>query len=200
MLQSVDIGERVTQQRHSGTFASFSATRSDVSLRLSVMSRLSAQRTSAFLLSRRAYASQSSHAPYRSVVFSQPGDPLKAVSVKTFPSSLPPPEEGEVQLRMRLAPINPSDVNVIQGVYPVKPRPRSNLGTAQPVFIPGNEGLGEVVKLGPSTTGLRVGDRVVMGAPQAGTWSNYMNIAAKSLIYVRPGVSDVQAATMSVRE
>ena len=132
-------------------------------------------------------------------MFSEPGDPHQVACVKTFSRQLPSPGEGEVQLRMRLAPINPSDINVIQGVYPMKPRPRGNLGTPHPVFIPGNEGLGEVIAIGPSTNGPNIGDRVVMGVPQAGTWSNYMNVAADGLIPVRPSVSDVQAATMSVR-
>lgn len=162
------------------------------------MSRPSTQLTTAFKIPRPSYMSQSSHVPYRSAVFSQPGDPPEVVSVKTFPIPLPPPRGGEVQLRMLLAPLNPSDVNVIQGVYPMKPKARHDLGTDTPVFIPGNEGLGEVVKLGPSASGLRVGDRVVMGALQTGTWANYMNIDANTLIYVRPGVTDIQAATMSV--
>ena len=103
-----------------------------------------------------------------------------------------------MQLRMHLAPINPSDVNVIQGVYPIKPRRREDLGTPHPVSIPGNEGLGEVIAIGPSAKGLNVGDRVAMGVSQAGTWSNYMNIKANSLIRVQPNMSNVQAATMSV--
>jgi len=105
---------------------------------------------------------------------------------------------GEAQLRIRLAPINPSDINVIQGVYPAKLRARTEMGTPNPVFIPGNEGLGEVVKLGSGVVDLKVGDRVVMGAPQTGTWSNYMNIKADSLIPIGDGISDVQGATLSI--
>lgn len=151
------------------------------------------------LILQRSYATFTRGISHRAVIFSEPGAPCQVASVKTFPRPLPPPRKGEVQLRVCLAPINPSDINVIQGVYPMKPRSRENLGTSHPVFIPGNEGLGEVIATGPSVNGLTVGDRVVMGVPQAGTWSNYMNIKANDLILVRPGVSDVQAATMSVR-
>jgi trans-2-enoyl-CoA reductase len=149
------------------------------------------------LILQRLYATHTGGVPHRAVVFSDPGDPRQVASVKTS-GQLPLPGEGEVQLRMRLAPINPSDLNVIQGVYPMKLRARENLGTSHPVFIPGNEGLGEVIAIGPSANGLNVGDRVVMGVSQAGTWSNHMNIKANGLILVRPSVSDVQAATMSV--
>jgi hypothetical protein len=38
------------------------------------------------------------------------------------------------------SPINPSDVNVVQGKYPLRP--------ALP-GVPGNEGVGEVVTVGP---------------------------------------------------
>ena len=123
---------------------------------------------------RRQYTSKlASSLPLRAFVFSEPGDPLQVVTARTF-APLPPPGANEVQLRIRLASINPSDVNVLQGVYPSKPRPRTDLGTPQPVFIPGNEGLGEVIAVGSaasSETGsaaLKVGDRVVMGMPQAG--------------------------------
>lgn len=156
------------------------------------------------LITLRQYVSNSSSSvPLRAFIFSEPGDPLQVVKARTF-HPLPPPAPDEVQLRIRLATINPSDVNVLQGVYPSKPRPRTDLGTPQPIFIPGNEGLGEVVAVGSAVSsesrspGIKVGDRVVMGTPQAGTWSNIMNIKSDCVISVDKGVTDSQAATMSV--
>lgn len=104
----------------------------------------------------------------------------------------------QVTLRIKLAPINPSDVNVIEGVYPQKPRPHEDLVSGQVCYIPGNEGLGEVVEIGSGVSKLRVGDRVVMGTPQAGTWASHMHARADALIPVGDKISDVQAATMSV--
>jgi trans-2-enoyl-CoA reductase len=143
----------------------------------------------------RAYSSQ----PLRALYFTQPGDPLQVVSARSF-SPLPPPGPDEVQLRIRFGAINPSDLNVLQGVYPSKPRPRNDLGTPYPIFLPGNEGLGEVVQTGNNVSSeiLQIGDRAVMGSPQLGTWSNFLNAKASSLIRVRDGVTDIQAATMSV--
>lgn len=145
----------------------------------------------------------SSAPPLRAFVFAEPGDPLQVVTARTF-APLPPPGPDEVQLRIKLAAINPSDINVLQGVYPAKPRPRTDLGTPKPVFIPGNEGVGEVIAVGsnvaslPGSEGISIGDRVVMGITQAGTWSSIMNIKAENVITVDKTVTDPQAATMSV--
>ena len=64
---------------------------------------------------------------------------------------------GEVLVRMLAAPINPADINMIEGTYPVKPDKFPAIG--------GNEGVGEVL-LGlffpfPVTT-------CEFGAPRAG--------------------------------
>lgn len=99
---------------------------------------------------------------------------------------------------MKLAPINPADINVIEGVYPQKPRPRTDLVSGQVRHIPGNEGLGQVVQIGAGVTNLQVGDRVVMGTTQPGTWVSHMLATAETLVPVGDRISDVQGATISV--
>src|SRR5258708_10637427 len=99
---------------------------------------------------------------------------------------------------MLMAPINPSDVKVLQGVYPAKPHPRLHSGTENPLYFPGNEGLGKVVEVGTGVKDLRVGDRVIIATPQSGTWSNLLNIGADGVILTGSLLTDVQAATMSV--
>jgi trans-2-enoyl-CoA reductase len=64
---------------------------------------------------------------------------------------------------MLAAPVNPSDVNVVQGVYPARPLPAIGsiqivAGEAEPVFVGGNEGVAEVVNIGPGVEGLSDGD------------------------------------------
>lgn len=55
------------------------------------------------------------------------------------------PEDDEIEVRFLASPVNPSDVNQIEGVYP-----------KQPTFIPdfgavgGNEGVAQVVRVGSS--------------------------------------------------
>ena len=46
----------------------------------------------------------------------KPQDVLEYVS-----GPMPVPAEGEVLIRMKAAPINPADINFVQGVYGVKP-------------------------------------------------------------------------------
>ncbi len=58
------------------------------------------------------------------------------------------------------APINPSDINTIEGKYPLKPLHG----------IPGHEGVGEVVATGARVRGLSRGDWVVPLEPCVGTW------------------------------
>ena len=127
----------------------------------------------------------------------------------SFPK-LPPPRPKSVNIRYILAPINPSDINVVEGVYPAKPEARTNLAEsgpgspAEPCFIVGNEGLAEVQEIGEGITGLAPGDRVVMVKAQSGTWSTATNVGEQDVIKIPDvggaAISDVQGATMSVRE
>lgn len=68
---------------------------------------------------------------------------------------LPPLTRDGVYLRMLMAPINPSDINQIQGVYPIRP--------SVPNAHAGNEGLAEVIALGSDLKelGWQNGDRVI---------------------------------------
>lgn len=51
--------------------------------------------------------------------FSTCGAPEQVLEVKSAP--VREPEEGELLVRMLAAPINPADINFIQGVYGIKP-------------------------------------------------------------------------------
>lgn len=63
---------------------------------------------------------------------------------------------------MIVAPVNPADINIIQGVYPVKPQLPST---------PGSEGIGEVLAVGSAVKNLVPGDRVIpTGNSVIGTW------------------------------
>lgn len=85
----------------------------------------------------------------RAAVFTANGPPVDVVQIVSFPP-LPPPGPQTINIRYVLSPINPSDINVIEGVYPSKPAPRTSLASdgpgsaSQPCFVVGNEGLAEV--------------------------------------------------------
>jgi len=139
---------------------------------------------------------------HRAIVYMQNGDPSAVLSTLTYPS-LPPPPPRSLNIKFRLAPINPSDINAVEGVYPSKPRPTTSLSPGhqldQTVYVPGNEGLAEVVDVGEGVEGLQNGDWVVMAKQQAGTWSSAKTVGATDVIKLdKAGVSEVNAATITV--
>ena len=84
------------------------------------------------------------------------------------------------------APINPADLNTIEGTYGVKP--------ALPA-VPGIEGCG-VVETSASPD-FHVGDRV-MFLRRASTWSTHTTLPADSLFKLPAGIDPLQAAMLKV--
>ena len=138
----------------------------------------------------------------RAIIYSQNGQPADVLRALTIPNLTTPPSPQTVNLRIILSPINPADVNVIEGVYPSRPRPSSFPGVqGEELFVGGNEGLGEVTGVGESVKNLKRGDWVVMKAPQVGTWRSAVNVREGQVLKVPrlEGLSEVNAATMMVR-
>lgn len=122
----------------------------------------------------------------RALRFHAPGHPLDALTLEAVP--LPEPGPGEVRLRMRLCPINPSDLLQVQGVYGRMPELPSTAGL---------EGLGEVEALGEGVTGWAPGDRAVPLGAQ-GTWAEGLVTAADNLVRIPEGLAEDQAAQVIV--
>ena len=136
----------------------------------------------------------------RAIVYNSNGDPARVLSAVSFPE-LPSPPPNTVNIRLLLSPINPADINVIEGIYPTKPHPDVTFSRSGdlPVFVGGNEGLGEVMEIGEGVDGLRKGDWVVLTKAQSGTWSSTKNVASLDVLKVpREDLSEVQAATITV--
>ncbi|KAF9054335.1 trans-2-enoyl-CoA reductase [Panaeolus papilionaceus] len=141
----------------------------------------------------------------RAVVYAQNGDPSKVLRVLTYPD-LPAPEPSSVNIKFLLSPINPADINVIEGIYPSKPTKSDNLtkdglgSTSEPVFVAGNEGLAEVTAVGDGVSNLSVGDWVIMTKQQAGTWATDRNVKAEDVLKVpdAQNLNEAQAATLTV--
>lgn len=141
----------------------------------------------------------------RAVVYAHHGDPSSVLTVLTH-RPLPPPPKNTLNVRFLLAPINPADINVIEGVYPAKPDPRhdlapSGLGSIEtPAFVGGNEGVAQVAEIGEGVRGLKEGDWVIMTRPQVGTWCTSRNLGMDDVEKVprTEGLSQVHAATMTV--
>ncbi|XP_058054959.1 enoyl-[acyl-carrier-protein] reductase, mitochondrial [Anopheles bellator] len=117
------------------------------------------------------------------------GEPAKVLRLQE--EAVPEPKDGEVLVRTLGAPINPADINTIQGKYPVKP--------AFPA-VGGNECVGEVVAIGGGASGahFKVGDRVVPFATGLGTWRSHAIYGAGQLMKVPASIGVAEAATITV--
>lgn len=107
-------------------------------------------------------------------------------------------------LRFLASPINPADINQIQGVYPSKPTFTTNLGTASPIAVAGNEGVAEIIALGEQvkSEGYKKGDWVFMKGPGFGTWRTHACATTEQVVKLddsmREGISAIQAGTVSI--
>lgn len=135
----------------------------------------------------------------RALVCPEFGEPSSSLHLHThsISPSLPP---STLLLRTLAAPINPSDVNTIQGTYGALPPLTTLLGTARPSFVPGNEGVFEVVSVGPGVKGFKKGDWAIPAATGLGTWRTHAVVGEGEVMRIAPGagleVSGV--ATVSV--
>ena len=132
-----------------------------------------------------------------SAVYESTGSLASVVRLLPLHLSLPPPPS-HVLVRFLAAPINPSDLNTVEGVYPHQP-------PTLPA-TPGHEGVAEVALLPPSSSSpsppsppaLRVGDWVTMRQPCMGTWREWAVLPTASLDLCPPHLTVPQAATLSV--
>ncbi|KAL9634586.1 MAG: hypothetical protein Q9204_002933 [Flavoplaca sp. TL-2023a] len=104
--------------------------------------------------------------------------------------SMPNPEPHEVLVRMLAAPINPQDRMVLAGKYPVKPQ-----HTQGGEWIPGYDGVGEILQLGDRVSRLSVGQWVIPKQHGQGTWRSHAIIHEDSLFGVNNAM-DVKFAAM----
>lgn len=149
-------------------------------LRASVFKRLSLVATTLY---RRNVSTTSAF----SLVYEQNGDPAKVIRWKMDELASVGPED--VLVEMLAAPINPADINMIQGVYPIRP--------AVPA-IGGNEGVGKIVKKGNAVIHLAHGDWVVPIESGWGTWRTHAVCKAHQVMKIPNNIPVVSAATMAV--
>ena len=105
----------------------------------------------------------------RAIAYERNGDPASVLCAVTLPP--PDPLSGKsINVKVLLSPINPSNLLAINGSYATQPIPRkvSVNGQEKKLRLPGNEGLGEVVDVGPDVTSVKRGDWVVFGKGKAG--------------------------------
>src|SRR5947209_17622246 len=122
----------------------------------------------------------------QSIRFYEFGKPTDVLRVEDVPQ--PEPAAGQVLVRLRARPINPSDLLTVHGLYGALPTLPAT---------PGLEGMGEVAAVSEGVNNLRVGQRVIpLGVP--GTWQEYLLVDRHQLIPVPDEVSDETAAQFVV--
>jgi len=120
------------------------------------------------------------------VVYERHGIPAEVLQLVEEP--WPEPRDGEVVVEMRAAPINPADLNAIEGKYP---------GRREVPAIPGFEGAGTVVAVGGNVSGIALND-LVIPPHHLGTWREAVAVDAKELVVVPSGIDAAQAAMLKI--
>uniref|UniRef100_A0A3P9H826 Enoyl-[acyl-carrier-protein] reductase, mitochondrial n=1 Tax=Oryzias latipes TaxID=8090 RepID=A0A3P9H826_ORYLA len=123
----------------------------------------------------------------RALVYTNHGDPSKVLQLKNV--DLPPIGEKDVFIKLLAAPINPSDINMIQGTYAILPDLPS---------IGGNEGVGTIIETGKKVKTLKVGDWVIPRDAGLGTWRTEAVFAEEDVISVPNDIPLLSAATLGV--
>lgn len=116
----------------------------------------------------------------KKLMISEFGDPTKIVRLEE--EIVNPPRADEVLLKMLFSPVNPADINTIQGTYAVKPKLPAIVGT---------EGLAEVLLVGAQIKNINVGDRVVFNKEAAGTWRTHGLFKEEELLKVPSDVDEL---------
>jgi mitochondrial enoyl-[acyl-carrier protein] reductase / trans-2-enoyl-CoA reductase len=119
-------------------------------------------------------------------VYETHGNPSDALHVESRPWPIPGPTEAVV--KMREAPINPADLNQIEGKYPVR---------AELPATPGFEGAGIVVEVGPDVANVAIGALVIL-PHNIGTWRDAVAVKADDLVVVPAGIEAVHAAMLKI--
>lgn len=98
-------------------------------------------------------------------------------------------KDGEVCVKMLAAPINPSDINRIEGTYPMRPTVPA---------VGGTEGVGVVVAVTPGVRNLKVDDWVIPSHPHLGTWRTHIAKEESAWSKIGQDIPMEYAATVSV--
>src|SRR5271156_5989544 len=118
----------------------------------------------------------------KAFIFERNGEPADVLAARDLPD--PEPGPGELLVRVRLSPVNPSDLLVLLGRFGRQP--------ALPAS-PGLECVGVVQTLGPRTQGPVPGTRVVL-VDVPGTWRELLVCPAERVVPVPDEGSDEDAA------
>src|SRR4029077_8103984 len=118
------------------------------------------------------------------VVYESHGKPDDVLKIVEGPC--PGPAPNEVLVKVLAAPVNPADLNAIEGKYPGRPEVPAT---------PGMEGVGVVIETGAQASSLKTGDRVLL-PHHIGTWREALVSKADELMPIPPDIDAFQAAML----
>ncbi|KAK9721280.1 mitochondrial 2-enoyl thioester reductase [Basidiobolus ranarum] len=145
---------------------------------------------SAFQLQYQSYRFNQTFA--KIISFEEYGKPSTVLKIRQ--QALPELSSKDVHIKFLAAPVNPADVNQIEGSYPAKPVFHPEIGA-----IGGNEGVAEVISVGTEVKDLTVGDWVIPSKPGFGTWRTHASVQPEDIYRIpKEGISVIQAATLTV--
>ncbi len=122
----------------------------------------------------------------KAIVYQAHGKPAEVLRLEE--QELPSLGENEALVRLRAAPINPADLNAIEGKYPVRPTLPAT---------PGFEGAGVVEEVGPAVRNLKPGMQVIL-PHDLGSWREAAVVAADKLVAVPNDIAPEQAAMLKI--
>jgi len=122
----------------------------------------------------------------KAIVYETHGKPEEVLQIKTEP--WPEPAADEAVVEMRATPINPADINAIEGKYP---------GRREVPAVPGFEGAGVVVEIGGNVSTIAKGALVIL-PHNIGTWREALMVKASELVPVPPEIDPVHASMLKI--
>ncbi len=122
----------------------------------------------------------------KAIVYEAHGKPEEVLRLAEQELSAPGAEE--VVVRLKAAPINPADLNAIEGKYPVR---------FELPATPGFEGAGVVEEIGSSVRDVAVGQQVIL-PHDLGTWREAAVVRAEKLVVVPGEIAPAQAAMLKI--
>ncbi len=112
------------------------------------------------------------------LTFHDPGpQAAEALRLQSYP--VPSPREDEILVKVIAAPINPQDLLIVAGKYPIKPEYHID-GES----IPGYDGVARVLETGSNIKSFAPGDLVIPGKQGLGTWRTHAVCSESDLLQV----------------
>lgn len=148
----------------------------------------------------------------RALVFPSTGNPREVLSLYSY--TLPDkPSPDSILVKFLASPINPADLNQIEGVYPSKAKFQFLPGKEGDWAVGGNEGVVRILRVGENVKqeGMEIGRWAIMKSTSfgimslqlrlmIGTWRTHAETTADALLPLPEvaKISPVSAATISV--